>query len=231
MRSTALKIALIGHSTADLPPLAKSIAEHGSRSLELPLEVSTFESGTTNSAEHNLENFDLAFFAMSAHEGLDQEILKWWEAASELALPRALLITKIEDEQADFDEAILIARRVLDNFTTPYLVLHADDGAPCALINLKDLTIHDYSTSDFKIYPCDEDHKVVIQEFRDEYLTSLEEFPEDTFALGLFIPAIPLSVKSDIGFNEVMDLIKLVNDQQSLLLLKFHFSVLHYGNE
>jgi hypothetical protein len=216
MRSTALKIALIGHSTADLPPLAKSIAEHGSRSLELPLEVSTFESGTTNSAEHNLENFDLAFFAMSAHEGLDQEILKWWEAASELALPRALLITKIEDEQADFDEAILIARRVLDNFTTPYLVLHDDGGAPCALINLKDLTIHDYSTSEFKIYPCDDDHKVVIQEFREEYLSSLEEFAEDTFAFGLFIPAIPVSVKADIGFNEIMELIKPVNDQQSL---------------
>jgi hypothetical protein len=216
MRSTALKIALIGHSTADLPPLAKAIAEHGSRSLELPLEVSTFESGTTNSAEHNLENFDLAFFAMSAHEGLDQEILKWWEAASELSLPRALLITKIEDEQADFDEAILIARRVLDNFTTPYLVLHDDGGAPCALINLKDLTIHDYSTSEFKIYPCDDDHKVVIQEFREEYLSSLEEFAEDTFAFGLFIPAIPVSVKADIGFNEIMELIKPVNDQQSL---------------
>lgn len=216
MRSTALKIALIGHSTADLPPLAKSIAEHGSRSLELPLEVSTFESGTTNSAEHNLENFDLAFFAMSAHEGLDQEILKWWEAASELSLPRALLITKIEDEQADFDEAILIARRVLDNFTTPYLVLHDDGGAPCALINLKDLTIHDYSTSEFKIYPCDDDHRVVIQEFREEYLSSLEEFAEDTFAFGLFIPAIPVSVKADIGFNEIMELIKPVNDQQSL---------------
>ena len=216
MGSTALKIALIGHPTADLPPLAKSIGDHGRATLDLPLEVTAFESATNISAEDNLENFDLAFFAMSAHEGLDQEILKLLESASELSLPRALLITKIEDEEADFDEAILIARRVLDNFTTPYLVLHADDGAPCALINLKDLTIHDYSTAEFKIYPCDEDHKVVIQEFRDEYLTSLEEFPEDTFALGLFIPAIPLSVKSNIGFSEVMDLIKVVNDQQSL---------------
>ena len=115
-----------------------------------------------------------------------------------------------------FDEAILIARRVLDNFTTPYLVLHDDSGAPCALINLKDLTIHDYSTSEFKIYPCDDDHKVVIQEFREEYLSSLEEFAEDTFAFGLFIPAIPVSVKADIGFNEIMELIKPVNDQQSL---------------
>ena len=216
MRSTALKIALIGHSTADLPPLAKSIADHGLRTLELPLAVTPFETATTNSTEHNLENFDLAFFAMSAHEGLDQEILKWWEVASELSLPRALLITKIEDLEADFDEAILIARRVLDNFTTPYLVLHDDAGAPCALINLKDLTIHDYSTAEFKIYPCDEDHKVVIQEFREEHLASLEEFGEDSFVFGLFIPAIPLSVKAEIGFNEIMELIKLVSDQQSL---------------
>jgi hypothetical protein len=216
MRSTALKIALIGHSTADLPPLAGSISEHTLRSLGFELEVSIFESSAPIPTELNLANFDLAFFAMSAHEGLDQEILKWWELASELSLPRALLITKIEDEQADFDEAILIARRVLDNFTTPYLVLHDDGGAPCALINLKDLTIHDYSTADFKIYPCDEDHKVVIQEFREEYLSSLEEFPEDTFVFGLYIPAIPLSVPSDIGFNEVVELIRLVNDQQSL---------------
>ncbi|CAB4679751.1 MAG: hypothetical protein F2657_02305 [Actinobacteria bacterium] len=216
MRSTALKIALIGHSTADLPPLAKSIADHGLHTLGLPLTVSAFETATTNSTEPNLENFDLAFFAMSAHEGLDQEILKWWEAASDLSLPRALLITKIEDGEADFDEAILIARRVLDNFTTPYLVLHDDGGAPCALINLNALSIHDYSTAEFKIYPCDEDHKVVIQEFREEYLASLEEFGEDTFVFGLFIPAIPLSVKAEIGFNEVIGLIKVVNDQQSL---------------
>jgi hypothetical protein len=58
MRSTALKIALIGHSTADLPPLAKSIADHGLRTLELPLAVTPFETATTNSTEHNLEKFD-----------------------------------------------------------------------------------------------------------------------------------------------------------------------------
>ena len=74
MGSTALKIALIGHATADLPPLAKSIADHGGQALDLPLEVIAFESSAPISGEHNLEDFDLAFFAMSAHEGLDQEI-------------------------------------------------------------------------------------------------------------------------------------------------------------
>ena len=44
MGSTALKIALIGHPTADLPPLAKSIADHGRATLDLPLEVTAFES-------------------------------------------------------------------------------------------------------------------------------------------------------------------------------------------
>jgi hypothetical protein len=57
---------------------------------------------------------------------------------------------------------------------------------------------------------------VVIQEFREEYLASLEEFDEDSFVFGLFIPAIPVSVKAEIGFNEVIGLIKVVNDQQSL---------------
>lgn len=216
MGSTALKIALIGHPTADLTPLAQAISKYAQKIVPSDLQITIFESSQDLPENEKLARFDLALFAMSAHEGLDQQILKWWEISSDLSLPRALLITKIEDQEADFDEAILIARRVLDNFPTPYLVLHDDEGAPCALINLKDLTIHDYSNLDFKIYPCDEDHKIVIQEFREEYLTSLEEFAEDSFAFGLYTPAIPISINLGIGFHEIAALLKVVTDQQSL---------------
>ena len=199
--SAPVRIALFGHVSATPAALTKALGDQG-----ISIEATS----------EDIAHVDCAIFAVNPSAGIDAETITAWESFNDYLTPRIMVALALPGAELDFDDAVSLANRVFDQMATPYLVLHDDGGAPCALINLKDLTIHDYSTAEFKIYPCDEDHKVVIQEFREEHLASLEEFGEDSFVFGLFIPAIPLSVKAEIGFNEIMDLIKLVNDQQSL---------------
>jgi hypothetical protein len=91
---------------------------------------------------------------------------------------------------------------------TPYLVLHADDGAPCAFIDLEKLEIRDYSTGELTIKPSDEDHQILVSEFRDEYLESIAELNENRFATGLFIPIIPFSSSLGLGHLELIQYLR-----------------------
>jgi hypothetical protein len=63
-----------------------------------------------------------------------------------------------------------IAGRMLDPVQTPFLVLHDDSGNPTALIDLDNLKLSDYSTGDRVECDSDPEHKVLVFEFRKEFL-------------------------------------------------------------
>ena len=105
----------------------------------------------------------------------------------------------------DFDDAVLLAKRLLDDVATPVLVLHDDDGTPCALINLESLKINNYRTNE--ITNADSEHLEIVAEFREEYLAQLEAAGPDGFASGIFFPAIPVLL-SDPEFNLGVDIVK-----------------------
>ena len=88
---------------------------------------------------------DLAIFAIDPAAGIDQQTIEQWEQLDEFQIPRLVVVTGLEKQEADFDDAVMIANRVFDQMITPYLVLHDDAGAPIALISLDDLTITNYS--------------------------------------------------------------------------------------
>jgi hypothetical protein len=87
---------------------------------------------------------------------------------------------------------------------TPYLVLHADNGIPCAFIDLETLDIRDYSNGELQIKSSDDDHRILVSEFREEYLESVAELNENRFASGLFVPIIPFSTTLKLGQNELV---------------------------
>ena len=153
-------------------------------------------------------NYEFAEFAavvlvMSAYEGAPNSLIKAWDEVSEFLVPRAIVVTKIENPEADFDEAVLIARRMFGDCLTPYLVLHADSGEPCAFIDLEDLTIRDYSSGSLSVHPADPDHETLVQEFRTEYLESIAGLDGQRFATGLFVPIIPFSEPLKLGGIEL----------------------------
>jgi hypothetical protein len=120
-------------------------------------------------------------------------------------MPRILVITGFNEGLQDFDDAVVLAKRLLDDVATPVLVLHDEDGSPCALINLETLKINNYRTGE--ISDAEPEHLELVAEFREEYLSQLEAAGAEGFASGIFFPAIPVLL-NDPEFNLGVDIVK-----------------------
>ena len=151
---------------------------------------------------------DLAIFAIDPSAGIDQATIDLWQSLDEYQVPRLVVVTHLEKLEADFDDAVMIATRVFDQMTTPYLVLHDEAGLPAALIGLADLQIIDYSTQPSIMRSSDAEHQTLVQEFRDEYLELVAAAGEKAFSAGLLFPAIPLWIERGIGIDIVEGFIK-----------------------
>ena len=150
---------------------------------------------------------DLAIFAINPSAGVDQETISRWAELDEFQIPRLVVVTHLEKQEADFDDAVMIANRVFSPMATPYLVLHDEAGLPIALISLADLSIVDYSTTPATSRMSDPEHKTLVQEFRDEYLELVQASGDRAFAAGLLFPAIPLWIEKGIGVDIVHEYI------------------------
>jgi len=184
-RLKLMEIRLYGHQSAATSAL--STALNAAISTEIESEISC------------------AIFAINASSGVDQRTVELWQGFDELLMPRILVITGFNEGLQDFDDAVLLAKRLLDEVATPVLVLHDDDGTPCALIDLETLKINNYRTNE--ITDADPEHIEFISEFRDEYLEQLEAAGADGFASGIFFPAIPILL-NDPEFNLGVDIVK-----------------------
>ena len=148
---------------------------------------------------------DLAIFAINPSAGVDQETISRWAELDEFQIPRLVVVTHLEMQEADFDDAVMVANRVFSPMATPYLVLHDDSGTPCALISLATMRIIDYSTSPPTDMACESEHETLVQEFRDEYLEMKSSMGDGAFAAGLMFPAIPLWIEKGIGLDLVQN--------------------------
>ena len=178
---------------------------YGHASAEPELVAQSFGGVFTQEAH---SDSDLAIFAINPSAGVDQETIARWAELDEFQIPRLVVVTHLEIQEADFDDAVMIANRVFSPMATPYLVLHDDAGLPIALISLADLSIVDYSTTPPPSRMSDPEHQTLVQEFRDEYLELVLASGDQAFAAGLLFPAIPLWIEKGIGVDIVYEYIK-----------------------
>ena len=146
---------------------------------------------------------DCAIFVINPSTGIDQTTIDLWAAFDEYVTPRIVVVTHVENQDADFDDAIMLANRVFDRMATPYLVLHDDGGLACALISLESLQVIDYSTTPSSVLASEPELKTLVQEFRQEYLELVLSLGEGAFAAGLLFPAIPVWIEKGIGVDIV----------------------------
>src|SRR5215204_6568368 len=55
---------------------------------------------------------DAALFVVSAVDGVDGATQMLWEECAAVGMPRAVVVTKLDKDRADFDEAVAICQRV-----------------------------------------------------------------------------------------------------------------------
>lgn len=146
---------------------------------------------------------DLAIFAINPAAGIDEATINNWRDLDDFQIPRMLLVTGLDGQELDFEDAVILANRVLDIFVTPYLVLHGDNGEPAALIRLQDLEIIDYSTKPPTFRHSEPEHEELVREFREEYFEQISEMDDGAFAAGILFPAIPINLVKEIGLDIV----------------------------
>jgi len=127
-----------------------------------------------------------------------------------LYVPTIVAVIDFEDGDVDFEDMSAIVGKMLEPVLTPYLVLHADNGQPTALINLEDQMITDYSTAAVSQLASDTEHRELILEFKEELNNALIEGGWDQFVQGLIIPAIPLMIKNKLGIAEIKRFLDLI---------------------
>lgn len=181
--SSRVRIHIYGHASAD------------------PQQVAQYFGGTfTEVIEPESE---LAIFVIDPAAGISPETISLWQGLDDFQIPRMVVVTHLENQIADFDDAVMIASRVFDQIVTPYLVLHDDAGFPCALISLQTQEITDYSLDEHKVTMSSEEHQILISEFREEYLEQIDSLGDNAFAAGLLFPAVPLWIEKELGVNIV----------------------------
>ena len=150
-----------------------------------------------------LESVDLFALLVDARSGISKEMIELWNHFQDRQFPRAMIVQGIEFSESDFDDIVLIGNRVLEQFATPYLVLHDDLGQPTALISLEDNLVHDYSGAEKNRFSADNELMDLIADFQEEYLQLFKELGEDGFFQGIFAIAIPIGCEKAFGIPEL----------------------------
>ena len=157
---------------------------------------------------------DLAIFVIDPSQGIDPQTIADWEGLDASMVPRLIAVTGMENPQADFDDAVMLANRVFAQTLTPYLVLHGDDGVACALIRLEDMKILNYKNFPPEIEESEEEHHTLVAEFRAEYLDALEVMGAEAFPAGMLFPAVPIWLEKKIGLDIISTYIQQLLDSR-----------------
>jgi elongation factor G len=186
----------------------------------------------TGDLRAGLRAADAALFAVSAADGVDGLTRMLWEECASVGMPRAVVITKIDHQRGDFDEALAACRAAFGDSVAPlYLPVGGGDAGPRGLIGLLSQRFYDYADGTRTERDPEPDYagrmeelrgeliEGVIQESEDEslmdrYLSGEEIDPkvliedlEKAVALGSFYPVLATASGRGIGLEELLEVI------------------------
>ena len=181
----------------------------------------------TGDLRAGLRGADSALFAVSATEGIDGLTRMLWEECAAVGMPRAVVITKIDHQRAEFDAALAACRDAFGDAVAP---LYLPVGSPVdGLIGLLSQKLFSYSGGQRSegTPPAGDASRMeelrgeliegIIQESEDEslmdrYLSGEDIEPkvliedlEKAVARGSFFPVLVTSAPQRIGMAELLE--------------------------
>jgi elongation factor G len=139
---------------------------------------------------------DAALFVVSAVDGIDGTTQMLWEECSAVGMPRAVVVTRLDHQRADFDEIVAICQRAFGDGVLPlYLPLHNDDGQVGGLIGLLSQRVFDYSSGSRVERDPDAEHLPLIEEARNSLIEGIIAESEDETLMDRYLGGEDLDVK------------------------------------
>ncbi|HVE63570.1 MAG TPA: elongation factor G-like protein EF-G2 [Mycobacteriales bacterium] len=143
-----------------------------------------------------LRGADAALFVVSATDGIDGATRMLWEECANVAMPRAIVISKLDRDRADFDETVALCQRVFGESVLPlYLPMHTDDEGVGGVIGLLSKQVADYSTGTRVERAPDPEHLPLIEEARNALLEGIIAESEDETLLDRYLAGEDIDTK------------------------------------
>jgi elongation factor G len=138
---------------------------------------------------------DAALFVVSSVDGMDAATAALWEECAAVGMPRAVAISRLDHQRADFDETLALCQRVFGAADGPgsvlplYLPLHGDDGQSTeGLIGLITQRVLDYSAGHpGAVREPDAEHLPAIEEARNELMEGIIAESEDETLMDRYL--------------------------------------------
>ena len=155
---------------------------------------------------------DCALFVVAANEGVDDATRTLWRECADVGMPRAVVITKLDQARADYDGVLRQAQEAFGDKVLPLYVPQRSGQEVSALTGL--LAPGGDAPEDLR----GELIEAVIEESEDETLMDRyvggEEIAEDVLTADLeravaratFFPVVPVCSTTGIGCRELLDL-------------------------
>src|SRR6266568_2403596 len=139
---------------------------------------------------------DAALFTVSATDGIDGLTRMLWEECAAAGTPRAVVITKIDHQRGDFDEALAACRDAFGDSVAPlYLPVTNDQGGVKGLIGLLSERFYDYSSGTRTDREPDPEHADRLAEFRSALIESIIQESEDESLMDRYLAEEHIDVK------------------------------------
>jgi elongation factor G len=137
---------------------------------------------------------DAALFVISAVDGIDGLTRILWEECAAVGMPRAVVITKIDQQRGDFDATLTACQ---DTFGEGVLPCYFPAGD--CLIGLLSQRCFDYSTGTRKEHDPDPSLLADIEELRGVLIEGIIQESEDETLMERYLEGEPISVEALIG--------------------------------
>ncbi len=158
---------------------------------------------------------DAALFVVSSADGVDEATRQVWEECAAVGMPRAVVVTNLDKQRADYDETVAICQRMFGDGVLPlYLPMAGEDGLPAGTIDLLTQTVHDYSGGGYSTREPDPEHLPLIEEARTALIEGVITESEDETLLERFMA------------GEEIDIATLVSDMETAVARGTFFPVL-----
>src|SRR6478735_7494382 len=199
-RSVSLAVAsTVVQDASLLPP--------GGRPVRINLVDTPGHADFVGELRAGLRAADAALFVISAAEStassspIDGATRILWQECADVGMPRAVVVTHIDQPRGDFAAAVENCQLVFGEGVHPlYLPIDPDAGeAPTAVIGLLSRTVFDTSSGDRVARPADDDEADAIAGQRDALIEAVITESEDDGLLDRYL------VGEEVGFDTVVD--------------------------
>ncbi len=138
---------------------------------------------------------DAALFVVSAVDGVDGTTTLLWDECAAVGMPRAVVVTHLDQPRADFDETVAVCQRVFGEGVQPlYLPLAGDDDTIAGLVSLLSLQVIDYSSGSRATRDADPEHVSLTESIRNSLIEGIIAESEDETLMDRYLAGEPVDV-------------------------------------